>query len=195
MPGETPQLLTRRGFIRATLAALLGGACSGEATAVRALSKEAVDEMRRNWRALLPPGAKFPEPSEPLRLAQEEWRRRLTPAEFHVLREEGTEPPGSSPLNDEKRPGVYACAGCDLPLFTSPMKYDSGTGWPSFFTTIPGVFGTKTDYKLVLPRTEYHCVRCGGHHGHVFEDGPPPTHQRWCNNGVALKFYPKNAEA
>ena len=86
--------------------------------------------------------------------------------------------------------GRYLCAGCDHPLYTAEMKFDSGTGWPSFFTTLPGAFQTSTDYKLILPRTEYHCARCGGHHGHVFEDGPKPTGQRWCNNGVALKFEP-----
>ena len=112
-------------------------------------------------------------------------------AAYDVLREEGTERPGTSPLNAEKQPGVFVCAGCDLPLFTSAMKYESGTGWPSFFTTIPGAFGTRRDFKLLLPRTEYHCVRCGGHHGHLFDDGPPPTGQRWCNNGVALRFVPK----
>ena len=90
---------------------------------------------------------------------------------------------------------MFACAGCDLPLFTSAMKFDSGTGWPSFFTTIPGVFGTTTDHKLIYPRTEYHCIRCGGHHGHMFEDGPPPTGKRFCNNGVALKFLPKAGKA
>jgi len=127
---------------------------------------------------------------EPLKLSEAEWKKRLTPAQFAVLREEATEPAGSSPLNNEKRKGRYHCAGCDLPLFASEMKYDSGTGWPSFTTTLPGVFGTKTDFKLILPRTEYHCARCGGHHGHVFDDGPPPTRQRWCNNGVALKFVP-----
>ena len=111
------------------------------------------------------------------------------------MREEGTEQPGSSPLNNEKRPGIFACAGCGLPLFTSEMKYESGTGWPSFFTTIPGAFGKTTDYKLILPRTEYHCIRCGGHHGHLFDDGPKPTGQRWCNNGVALKFIAKTAKA
>jgi peptide-methionine (R)-S-oxide reductase len=114
---------------------------------------------------------------------------------FDVLRKEATERPGTSPLNDEKRRGVYVCAGCDLPLFTSAMKYDSGTGWPSFFTTIPGAFGTKTDYKIVWPRTEYHCARCGGHHGHVFKDGPKPTGERWCNNGVALRFLPTDSRA
>jgi peptide-methionine (R)-S-oxide reductase len=125
---------------------------------------------------------------EPLLLTAAQWKQRLTPAQYHVLREEGTEAPFTSPLNDEKRKGTYHCAGCDLALFTSEMKFDSGTGWPSFFTTLPGAVGTKRDFKLILPRTEYHCARCGGHQGHVFDDGPKPTGQRWCNNGVALKF-------
>ena len=120
----------------------------------------------------------------------------LTTAEqFDILRREGTERAFTSPLNEEKRPGVFVCAGCSLPLFTSAMKFDSGTGWPSFFTSIPEVFATKRDFKLIWPRTEYHCVRCGGHHGHVFDDGPPPTGQRWCNNGVALRFIPKTDNA
>jgi peptide-methionine (R)-S-oxide reductase len=135
----------------------------------------------------LPPGI------ERLELTDAQWKQRLTPAQYAVLRQEGTERPFTSPLNDEKRKGRYLCVGCDLPLFTSAMKFDSGTGWPSFFTTLPGVFGTKRDFKLVLPRTEYHCIRCGGHHGHVFDDGPKPTGQRWCNNGVALKFVPEVA--
>ena len=125
---------------------------------------------------------------EPLLLSDTQWRQRLTPAQYNVLREEGTERAGTSPLNDEKRKGTYHCAGCDLALFTSAMKYDSGTGWPSFFSTLPGGVGTKRDFHLVLPRTEYHCARCGGHHGHVFNDGPKPTGLRYCNNGVALKF-------
>ena len=130
---------------------------------------------------------------ERIERSEAEWRQLLTPAQFRVLREEGTEPAWTSALNAEKRKGTYVCAGCDLELFTSDMKYDSGTGWPSFYTTLPDVFGLKRDFKLILPRTEYHCVRCGGHHGHVFKDGPAPTGERWCNNGVALRFVPAGA--
>ncbi len=125
-----------------------------------------------------------------LTLSEAEWQRRLTPEQFRVLREEGTERAFTSPLDKEKRPGTYYCAGCDLPLFTSEMKFDSGTGWPSFFDILPGHVETKTDYKLFLPRTEYHCARCSGHQGHVFKDGPKPTGLRYCNNGVALRFQP-----
>ena len=125
-----------------------------------------------------------------LELSKDEWKKRLPPERFAVLREEATERAGSSPLNDEKRNGHYACAGCDLPIFLSSTKYESGTGWPSFFDTIPGRVGTKTDFKLIFPRKEYHCARCGGHQGHVFDDGPKPTGLRYCNNGLALKFVP-----
>ncbi len=125
-----------------------------------------------------------------IELTEAEWKAKLTPAQYRVLRKDGTERPFSSPLNDEKRTGTYACAGCDLPLFTSEAKFDSGTGWPSFFQAIEKHVGTSTDYKLILPRTEYHCARCGGHHGHVFKDGPQPTGLRYCNNGVALNFIP-----
>lgn len=119
-----------------------------------------------------------------------EWRELLSPQAYAVLFEEATERPGSSPLNNEKREGVFICAACYLPLFESAAKFESGTGWPSFYQPIPGHLEMKTDYKLIFPRTEYHCTRCGGHQGHVFDDGPPPTGQRWCNNGVALQFVP-----
>ena len=119
---------------------------------------------------------------------EDEWRRLLSDAQFQVLRNEGTERPWTSPLNDEKRAGTFACAGCGQPLFTSNQKFDSGTGWPSFFDVLDGAVETKQDLKLVRPRTEYHCSRCGGHQGHVFKDGPQPTGLRYCNNGVALKF-------
>jgi peptide-methionine (R)-S-oxide reductase len=120
----------------------------------------------------------------------QEWQSQLSPEQFHVLREEGTERRFTSPLNEEKRKGVYLCAGCGQPLFRSDMKFDSGTGWPSFFTALAGALETRADHKLFMTRTEYHCARCGGHQGHVFEDGPAPTGLRYCNNGVALRFEP-----
>jgi peptide-methionine (R)-S-oxide reductase len=118
------------------------------------------------------------------------WKKTLTPEAFAVLFEEATERPHASALNDEKRKGSFVCAACFLPLFSSDAKFESGTGWPSFFEPIAGNIATKRDWKLILPRTEYHCSRCGGHQGHVFNDGPKPTGQRWCNNGVALRFVP-----
>ena len=121
-----------------------------------------------------------------------DWRKLLPGDAYSVLFKEATERPYSSPLNDEKRPGRYICVACFLPLFDSATKYDSGTGWPSFFAPIEGRLETKRDWKLIIPRTEYHCARCGGHQGHIFSDGPPPTGQRWCNNGVALRFVPSD---
>ena len=156
--------MKRRSFLVGTLATLLFGAGRGRAA----------DQ--------LPPGI------QPITHSEEEWLKILTPEQFAVLRQAATEPPGSSPLDHEEREGTFVCAGCELALFTSKMKFDSGTGWPSFFTTIQGHVGTKRDFAIIVPRTEYHCIRCGGHQGHVFNDGPPPTGQRWCNNGVALQF-------
>jgi peptide-methionine (R)-S-oxide reductase len=120
-----------------------------------------------------------------------EWRQILTPEQYRVLRSEGTEVCGTHPLNAEKREGTFVCAGCFQPLFQANAKYESGTGWPSFFDPLPGVFETKTDHHIGYARTEYHCGRCGGHHGHVFPDGPKPTGLRYCNNGAALVFVPK----
>jgi len=128
--------------------------------------------------------------SDKIEKSDEEWRALLPRDAYQVLRHEGTEYAGSSPLNDEHRKGTFVCAGCGTALFRSDMKYESGSGWPSFFTSLPGVFETSTDHKLMMPRTEYHCTRCGGHHGHIFKDGPAPTGLRFCNNGVSLKFVP-----
>lgn len=139
-------------------------------------------------RAALPTAKTPARGIEPLVLTDAQWRARLSPEQYRVLREEDTERAGSSPLNREQRPGRYHCAGCELALFSSRMKFDSGTGWPSFFDALPGALGTRRDFKLILPRTEYHCARCGGHQGHVFDDGPQPTGLRYCNNGVALRF-------
>jgi peptide-methionine (R)-S-oxide reductase len=124
------------------------------------------------------------------KLSDGDWRLRLLPASFEVLRHEDTERPGSSPLLEEHRKGTFACIGCGLALFKSDWKFESGTGWPSFYTAIPGAIAKKIDLKIGVPRNEYHCAQCLGHQGHVFDDGPRPTGLRYCNNGVALKFIP-----
>jgi peptide-methionine (R)-S-oxide reductase len=128
--------------------------------------------------------------SFPIARSEAEWRKRLSPQQFAVLRQEATERPYSSPLNKEKRTGLYSCQGCGNALYASRTKFDSGTGWPSFWEAIPGAVGTKTDRKLLYPRTEVHCADCGGHLGHIFDDGPKPTGKRHCINGVALAFRP-----
>ncbi|MDD2701187.1 MAG: peptide-methionine (R)-S-oxide reductase MsrB [Sideroxydans sp.] len=129
--------------------------------------------------------------SDKLILSDAEWKQKLTPQQYDILRKEGTERAYTSALNDEKRAGMFLCVACEQPLFPSRFKFDSGTGWPSFYDVLPGAVETSTDYKLIYPRTEYHCSRCGGHHGHVFEDGPRPTGLRYCNNGAVLKFVPE----
>lgn len=176
-------MLDRRLFLVSTLAL---GACG-------ARSPDASSDSEFNL-ATTPDGVSIiawgEEPIDFTSLSESDWQDRLTPEQFYILRREGTERAGTSALNDETRTGTYICAGCYLPLFDSETKYESGTGWPSFWQPIDGAVATKPDNRLWTPRTEYHCARCGGHQGHVFNDGPRPTGQRWCNNGLALAFVP-----
>lgn len=168
-------MLTRRIFTLGTAATVLA-ACTQSKTTANATEAHMTNTAMND--------------TDWANLSASEWQDRLTAMEFNVLREEGTERAGTSPLNDEKRAGTFVCAGCALPLFKSETKYESGTGWPSFYDYIPGSLGMKEDRKFFMKRTEYHCIRCGGHQGHVFKDGPRPTGLRYCNNGVALDFVP-----
>jgi peptide-methionine (R)-S-oxide reductase len=165
----TQSIFSRRLFLASGATAILAACSGGTPKASASTPSEYSDD---EWRAL----------------SEEDWKTRLAPAAFAVLRKHDTERPFTSPLNDEKRAGTFHCAGCDLALFSSDVKFDSGTGWPSFWDFIPGSLGTSVDRKLFIARTEYHCARCLGHQGHVFEDGPAPTGLRYCNNGVALTF-------
>ena len=168
---ENPQL-TRRNLLLAGAAGLVLAACGrGNAKAATSGGDTFAGSEYRNW-------------------TDAQWKEALTPASYQVLRQAGTERPWTSPLNDEKRAGKFHCAGCDLPLFDAATKYDSRTGWPSFFDVIKENIGTSTDFMIGYARTEYHCARCLGHQGHLFPDGPAPTRLRYCNNGVALKFVP-----
>jgi len=187
----------RRRFLALASVAASAAAMSGftRAASKGPVTQAAVDEMRSNWKVFLPKDGAIPLELTPVQKSAAEWKQALGEPAYYILRTEGTERPFSSPLNDEKRSGLFVCAGCSLPLFTSAMKFDSGTGWPSFFTSIPNHFATSQDHKLIMLRTEYHCARCGGHHGHVFDDGPAPTHERWCNNGLALRFLPSAGKA
>lgn len=187
--------MNRRLFLLSAGAALAAGAGIASAQLRRATvhTPASVADLQQHWKELLAPGAQVATDLTPITKTDSEWRGLLSPLAYDVLRHEGTERPWSSPLDAEKRAGVFVCAGCALPLYSSAMKFDSGTGWPSFFTTIPGVFATKVDTRLIVPRTEYHCIKCGGHQGHVFDDGPRPTGLRYCNDGAALRFVPAHA--
>lgn len=183
--------MNRRTLLSVSAATLVGG-ITGVGWLKAQESKPRAPNQQPTQNAMTDAINLEPNPSEikPLELSKSEWQARLSDEAYYVLRTEGTERPFTSELNDEKREGEFACAGCNLVLFKSKQKFDSGTGWPSFFDTVEGRVATKRDFKLILPRTEYHCARCGGHQGHVFNDGPSPTNLRYCNNGVALKFIP-----
>lgn len=166
---------------------------AGSATLAAGVVSQALAKRIKPGPYLTPKASEAFESSPFRALSKSDWKARLTPAAYGVLREEDTEVPFTSPLENESRRGVFACAGCLLPLFNSTTKFHSGTGWPSFYEALPGAFETKSDRSYGMVRVEYHCARCLGHHGHIFEDGPPPTGLRYCNNGVALTFVPAKA--
>ena len=182
-------MLTRRKLLAAA-AILPTLAGTARAEYVSGTSKQGVETLRLQWKKYLAKGADIATDATPLTLSDDAWQKRLAPDAYRVLRHAGTEYPGSSPLNGEKRDGVFVCAGCALPAFTSAMKFDSGTGWPSFVTSVPDAFDKGRGSKSVFVGLEVHCAKCGGHHGHIFNDGPPPLGDRWCINGVALRFIP-----
>ena len=182
--------MKRRGLLQFGAGGVLAGLFGGARAATTAVDAAALAELRGAWQTLRAPGVAVIEVKPTLTRSHDDWRAQLPADAYGVLFEENTERPFSSALNEEKREGLFVCRACNLPLFSSPMKFDSGTGWPSFFTHIEGHLNSKQDFKLIWPRTEYHCAKCGGHQGHVFDDVPAPTGQRWSNNGVALRFIP-----
>jgi peptide-methionine (R)-S-oxide reductase len=185
--------MERRTFLKSTTGAALAPLLGITALdAVGKMDRTTIERMQSEWQQFLADGAEIAQSIENVEMADSAWRDLVGDAAYRILFRDGTERPNSSPLNNEKREGLFVCAACALPLFTSEMKYDSGTGWPSFFTSISDHLETKRDFKLIFPRTEYHCVKCGGHQGHIFKDGPAPTRERWCNNGLALRFIAKN---
>lgn len=180
--------MERRNFLQGTAAVLLTPSSLLYARQQRYEDLKPVKVVRNHWQEYAPQEIRLPSPNDKLTVSNAHWRERLPAERYHILFENGTEPRHSSELVTVNQPGVFTCAACDLPLFTTPMQFHSGTGWPSFYTYIPGALETELDFSLIVPRTEYHCVRCGGHQGHRFDGWPTPSGLRYCNNGLALNF-------